>query len=113
MSGISCHVLDTSIGRPATNVGIRLERLNALQHWQLLGQALTNADGRAVGLGGSAEQRTGSHRLTFDTDAYFRRMGQPIFYAQVQVCFVISSVDDAYHIPLLLSPFGYSTYRGS
>jgi 5-hydroxyisourate hydrolase len=119
---ISCHVLDTSLGRPATGVPLRLERCNNLWHWRVVAEVLTDVDGRAVPFQGSfelcaepASQRRNSqqHRITFDTEAYFRRMGQPVFYPEVRVCFAITSAQDSYHIPLLLSPFGYSTYRGS
>ena len=118
MSGISCHVLDTSAGRPAAGVNVRLERqrtgaAGAELEWELLSKAHTNADGRASGLEGQAGMARGLHRLSFETEAYFRRESQPIFYPEVQVLFVVASEKERYHVPLLLSPFGYSTYRGS
>ena len=118
MSGISCHVLDTALGRPAAGIDVRLERLavgspDDAASWLTLGRAQTNADGRASGLEASGARELGRHRLTFETEAYFVRTGQPIFYPRAQVEFIIASASDKYHVPLLLSPFGYSTYRGS
>ncbi len=117
MSGVSCHVLDTTHGRPAGGVEVRLERcIGAPEEssgWQTLGQSVTNADGRAIGLESTGGRALGRHRVTFETEEYFRRTGQAVFYPRVQVQFVIASPCDNYHIPLLLSPFGYSTYRGS
>jgi len=124
VSGISCHVLDTAIGRPAAGVGVRLERLDsasssgssvsgASASWRELSRATTNADGRASGLEGQAGVQLGLHGISFETEAYLRGAGQPVFYPEVQVLFVVGSSAERYHVPLLLSPFGYSTYRGS
>jgi 5-hydroxyisourate hydrolase len=116
MSGISCHVLDTALGRPATGVEVYLERLAdaaGAASWVALGRALTNTDGRAMGLEAPQPREIGLHRLTFETEAYFLRTGQPLFYPRVRVEFLVASLVDKYHVPLLLSPFGYSTYRGS
>jgi 5-hydroxyisourate hydrolase len=118
MSGISCHVLDTSLGRPAAGLAVHLERLapgdaHAPRVWELLGRASTSTDGRANGLHGSGALQLGQHRITFETEEYFRRSGQAIFYPEVQVVFIVAQASDAYHVPLLLSPFGYTTYRGS
>jgi 5-hydroxyisourate hydrolase len=113
MSGISCHVLDTSLGRPAAGVAIRLERLDGSSAWHVLGTAVTDGDGRAAGLENAVARALGPHRLTFELLDYFRRAGQTAFFPRVQVEFIVSSVSEKYHVPLLLSPFGYSTYRGS
>jgi 5-hydroxyisourate hydrolase len=173
MSGITCHVLDTSLGRPAAGIPVRLERRGPTGRWQLLGEATTNSDGRVAhfepsaavqsaavqsaavqnrivqspaldsmgldsaaldsaaldsALAGSAAAGSaaagsaaagnpvagsGEHRIRFDTKAYFERRGQPVFYPRVEVTFVIASASEHHHIPLLLAPFGYSTYRGS
>jgi 5-hydroxyisourate hydrolase len=118
MSGISCHVLDTALGKPAAGIEIRLERIadapaEQESKWHTLGRAQTNGDGRASGLEGSGARELGRHRITFETEAYFRRTGQALFYARVQVEFIVASESDNYHVPLLLSPFGYTTYRGS
>jgi 5-hydroxyisourate hydrolase len=118
MSGISCHVLDTALGKPAAGIEIRLERLadgppDQQSSWHTLARAQTNGDGRASDLEGSGARLLGRHRITFETEAYFRRTGQALFYARVQVEFIVGSASDNYHVPLLLSPFGYTTYRGS
>jgi 5-hydroxyisourate hydrolase len=118
MSGISCHVLDTALGKPAAGVEVRLERLagaspDEASSWRTLAQAQTNADGRASSLETAGTRELGRHRITFDTEAYFRRTGQAIFYPRAQIEFIVGSASDNYHVPLLLSPFGYSTYRGS
>ena len=111
MSGITTHVLDTSRGRPAAGVPLLLER--ALDsRWQPVGRGATDGDGRACDLLSSALEE-GRYRLTFDTGAYFRAVGETGFYPEVSVTFVVSDGEEHYHVPLLLSPFGYSTYRGS
>ena len=111
MSGITTHVLDTSRGRPAAGVPVVLERAVA-SVWQPVGRGTTDADGRATDLLTSVPQ-DGRYRLTFDTGAYFRGAGEAGFYPEVSVTFVVASGEQHYHVPLLLSPFGYSTYRGS
>jgi 5-hydroxyisourate hydrolase len=114
LNGISCHVLDTSLGRPAAGVTIRLERLEGGSGlWHGLATTQTNADGRATGLEGTTPRALGQHRLTFELESYFRHTGQAIFFPRVQVEFIVGSASEKYHVPLLLSPFGYSTYRGS
>ena len=105
MSGITTHVLDTSRGRPAAGVPVVLERA-VDSRWEPVGRGTTDADGR-VGDLLSARPEDGRYRLTFDTGAYSR------FYPEVSVTFVVEDGDEHYHVPLLLSPFGYSTYRGS
>jgi 5-hydroxyisourate hydrolase len=118
MSGISCHVLDTALGRPAAGVQVRLERLGGgsadeASSWRTLGRGITSADGRVAGLEQNAPRELGRHRITFETEEYFNRTGQVVFYPRVQVQFSVESPSENYHVPLLLSPFGYSTYRGS
>jgi 5-hydroxyisourate hydrolase len=118
MSGISCHVLDTALGHPAEGVGVRLDRLTGASpdeagSWSTLSRAVTNADGRAAALEPRESRVLGLHRITFETEEYFRRTGQAVFYPTVVVQFVVGSPGDNYHVPLLLSPFGYTTYRGS
>ena len=111
MSGITTHVLDTSRGRPAAGVPVVLER--ALDSgWSPAGRGTTDADGRASDLLSSGPEE-GRYRLTFDTGAYFRAVGEVGFYPEVVVTFVVERAEEHYHVPLLLSPFGYSTYRGS
>jgi 5-hydroxyisourate hydrolase len=114
MSGISCHVLDTSLGRAASGIAVRLERLaGTAPGWQSLAAVVTDGDGRAAGLEGAAARALGPHRLTFELESYFHRTGQVIFFPRAQVEFIVSSATEKYHVPLLLSPFGYCTYRGS
>ena len=105
MSGITTHVLDTARGRPAAGVPVTLERV-VNGRWEAVGRGLTDADGRARELLSSAPA-DGRYRLTFDTGAYSR------FFPEVSVTFVVADGEDHYHVPLLLNPFGYSTYRGS
>lgn len=113
MSGITTHVLDTALGRPATGVPVRLERVNPDAITQI-GRASTDDDGR-VSLLQSSDVRPGTYRLVFDTAAYYRRssLAEPVFFPEVTVTFAVSNQARNYHVPLLLSPFGYSTYRGS
>ncbi len=107
--GITTHILDTATGRPAAGVPISLERHDDTG-WHPVGRGLTDEDGRLRTLlpaGATAEH--GQYRLTFDTRAY---LGEDAFFPEVQILFVVRD-DRHHHVPLLLSPFGYSTYRGS
>jgi 5-hydroxyisourate hydrolase len=110
MTGITTHILDTSRGRPATGVPVTLERATG-DGWQTVDHATTDADGRATLA--TAAPDDGRYRLTFDTDAYFLAAGEQGFYPEVSVTFAVADTPEHYHVPLLLSPFGYSTYRGS
>lgn len=108
MTTISTHVLDTARGVPAEGLRITLHRASGEQ----LAQGTTNADGRIPGFIPDGMQLAGGvYRMHFDTGAYFERHGVPGFYPFVEVTFTL--VDGHYHVPLLLSPWGYSTYRGS
>jgi 5-hydroxyisourate hydrolase len=107
LSGITTHVLDTASGRPAEGVPVSLER-EAESGWQLIGRGKTDFDGRVGDLLSSAPEE-GRYRLTFDTGSYL----EAGFYPEVSVTFVVEPGEEHYHVPLLLSPFGYSTYRGS
>ena len=111
MSAITTHVLDTSRGCPAAGVPVVLDR-EVDSGWQTVGRATTDANGRAGDLLSSA-LREGRYRLTFDTGVYFTALGDAGFYPEVSVTFTVSSGEEHYHVPLLLSPFGYTTYRGS
>ena len=104
-------MLDTARGRPAAGVPVVLERATD-SGWQPVGRGTTDADGRARSLLLS-EPEAGRYRLTFDTDSYFRAVGDTGFYPEVSVAFLVGQGEEHYHVPLLLSPFGYSTYRGS
>lgn len=123
MSAITTHVLDTARGRPAAGVPVVLEIEidseadaggGGAAGWQEIGRGETDGDGRLRTLH-PAEQRppVGSYRLTFDTGAYFAATGAAGFYPTVQIVFLIDDPAQHYHVPLLLSPYGFSTYRGS
>jgi 5-hydroxyisourate hydrolase len=112
MSPITTHVLDTAVGRPAAGITVTLELL-AGNDWKQVGKGTTNQDGRITDLLPQGKLATGTYRLSFDTRAYFRLQHKEIFYPQVQVVFTVMDSGQHYHIPLLLSPYGYSTYRGS
>ena len=105
MTTLSTHVLDTSLGRPAAGVLITLTR-----DGEALAEATTDADGRAADLGGALAP--GTYSLRFDSGGYFAERGTDGFYPEVLVTFTISGAGHV-HVPLLLSPYGYSTYRGS
>ena len=127
---LSTHVLDATAGRPAAGVPVRLEHLGP-DGWRAAGQGRTGADGR-LGLSGGADGdgsgqgsghgsgqgsgqgfEPGVYRITFGSGAYFEALGTASFYPEVTVTFEMTSRGEHYHVPLLLSPFAYSTYRGS
>lgn len=105
MISISTHVLDTGSGEPASDVTVILQR-RAGEEWEAVNSAVTDGDGRVGDLG--SDLAPGAYRLCFDTGGYGNR-----FYPEVVVVVDLGDSSDHYHIPLLLSPFGYSTYRGS
>lgn len=114
MNTITTHVLDTAKGRPAPGLPIALERETEPGTFAPVAQGVTDDDGRVRDLLPKGEGLgPGTYRMTFDTAAYFRATMQEGFYPVVHVQFQVRSTDQHYHIPLLLSPFGYSTYRGS
>ncbi len=108
MGTLSTHVLDTSRGLPAAGVPVTLETGDGRE----LGSATTDADGRVGSIGPDLLDR-GVYRLRFDTAAYFAATGAAGFYPDVTISFTIADAQQHYHVPLLLNPFGYSTYRGS
>jgi 5-hydroxyisourate hydrolase len=111
---ITTHVLDTSLGKPAANVGVMLEQLDAYGQTRVVGQARTDRDGRARELlAQDSELEPGRYRLTFDVGAYFMTTQRETFYPDVTVTFEVRDATQHYHVPLLVSPYGYSTYRGS
>jgi 5-hydroxyisourate hydrolase len=113
MSAITTHVLDTARGRPAAGVHIVLERQTDAG-WQWLGSGDTDQDGRLrTLLAPEMALEPGIYRISFDTRSYFAGHDQEAFYPVVRVEFQIQAAGEHYHVPLLLSPFGYSTYRGS
>ena len=103
MSSLSTHVLDATTGRPASDVPVRLERPDGI----VVAEAHTDTDGRVAKLATGLD--TGDYRLVFNTGSYF----PDTFYPQVVVTFSVTGPEQHYHVPLLLSPFAYSTYRGS
>jgi 5-hydroxyisourate hydrolase len=111
---ITTHVLDTSTGRPAAGVVVRLEFCDSGGAWRAAGHGSTDAGGRLGTLiGAGAPLVTGTYRLTFDTGAYFRGRAIEAFHPRVSVEFTVPEATAHYHVPLLISPFGYTTYRGS
>jgi 5-hydroxyisourate hydrolase len=113
MSHITTHVLDVSLGRPAANVSVILEAQSAGGNWTEAARGVTDADGRLRDWSAAKTLAAGTYRLTFDSLAYFAARKIASLYPQVIIVFEIRDAREHYHIPLLLSPFGYSTYRGS
>lgn len=113
MSAITTHILDVSSGFPARGVPVTLEK-QIEANWETVGRGVTDDDGRLRDLLESgAVLQAGNYRLNFDTGDYFARQRIEGFYPQVTVAFTVRNTAQHYHVPLLLSPFGYSTYRGS
>lgn len=108
-SAITIHVLDTALGSPAAGVPVRLSRIDDSDH--VLADAVTDDDGRVTDLGPD-QVPAGTYQLRFGTAAYYAATGQECFYPQVSVTFAVTDRRH-HHVPLLLSPFAYSTYRGS
>ena len=106
---LSTHVLDAMTGQPAEGVVVRLEE-EVDGEWRAAANGRTNADGRITALG---DPGTGIHRLHFDTGGYFAAAGVATFYPEVTVTFRVVDAAAHHHVPLLLSPFSFSTYRGS
>jgi 5-hydroxyisourate hydrolase len=113
MSVITTHVLDIALGRPAAGVPVALLRVDDAAASEI-GRASTDADGRVRRLG-PADVEPGTYRLVFGTAAYLlaRHPAEPPFFPEVTVTFTVHDQARDYHVPLLLSPYGYSTYRGS
>jgi 5-hydroxyisourate hydrolase len=114
MSQISTHVLDLAQGKPAKDVPVRLERQEPSGEWRVLTSSQTAADGRCAQLLPEIEVlRTGTYRLAFDTSSYFLAQKVQGLYPVVEITFQVQEGESHFHIPLLLSPHGYTTYRGS
>jgi 5-hydroxyisourate hydrolase len=112
MSQLTTHILDTTKGRPAAGVTIVLYE-PAGDNWREIARGATNADGRIPDLLPQDKiLATSVYKLKFLTQEYFERDGTAHFYPFVEICFTVAD-DSHYHVPLLLNPFGYSTYRGS
>lgn len=112
MSGLSTHVLDLSTGKPAVGVAVQLERAQG-DGFVRVSEHRTNDDGRVSNLLAGEALQTATYRLTFAIGPYVEAQDLPVFYPEAQVMFVVGDARRHHHIPLLLSPFGYSTYRGS
>lgn len=108
MSPITTHVLDTALGKPAAGIPVTL-----FQGENTVGQGETNPDGRVTDLLAEGSLETGTYRIRFDVAKYLASTSEAAFYPFVEITFTIAETDEHYHVPLLLSPFGYSTYRGS
>jgi 5-hydroxyisourate hydrolase len=112
MSAITTHVLDTSRGRPAAGVHVELHRKSG-ETWKTVGAGLTDANGRCSNLLADGQLGSGTYRLIFHSGAYFQAQQAETFYSEIPVIFEVRDPNAHYHVPLLISPFGYSTYRGS
>ncbi|MGH3455354.1 MAG: hydroxyisourate hydrolase [Nocardioidaceae bacterium] len=108
MATVTTHVLDSARGRPASGVGVRLQSADGAE----IAAGRTDDDGRITDLAPS-ELGAGAYRLVFDTGGYFAATGQSGFYPEVVIAFTVDDPAEHYHVPLLLAPFAYSTYRGS
>jgi 5-hydroxyisourate hydrolase len=109
---VSTHVLDTARGRPATGVPVTLRHRGSDGAWSVVGRAVTDDDGRVRELSESG-LGAGVYRLDFDTAHYFDNLGVTGFYPEVSVVFTLPDSSERLHVPLLLSPFGYATYKGT
>ncbi len=112
MSGITTHVLDVARGSPAAGVAVRLEAGSA-GGWREIGRATTDADGRVRGFDDAPDLAAGEYRLSFDVGEWFAAQGRGSFWPRVEIAFAVADAAADHHVPLLLSPFGYTTYRGS
>ncbi|HZL26202.1 MAG TPA: hydroxyisourate hydrolase [Acidobacteriaceae bacterium] len=114
--GLSTHILDTALGRPAPNVAIKLSEFRdnaAGGAWHEIGSARTDADGRCKTLLGDKPLAAGDYKLHFDTAVYFYDRHLTSLYPYVEIVFTVANPGQHYHIPLLLTANGYTTYRGS
>lgn len=107
---LSTRVLDTRLGRPAAKMPVRLDRYDG-RTWRPLAEALTDDDGRLGDLPGEGGLSAGIHRLRFGTGPYFAGQGVETFYPEVMVIFEVTDPGEHHHVPLLISPYGYSTHR--
>jgi 5-hydroxyisourate hydrolase len=112
MSGITTHVLDTSLGRPAAGIPVTLSAREGGVYREL-SRGVTDEDGRVQRFSPSPSLTSGSYSLTFETSGYFRAGARDAFFERVVLEFFVADAAQHYHVPVLLSPFGYTTYRGS
>eukprot|EP00062_Callorhinchus_milii_P005217 gi/632944456/ref/XP_007887519.1/ PREDICTED: 5-hydroxyisourate hydrolase-like isoform X1 [Callorhinchus milii] len=111
-SPLTTHILNTAQGVPAASVAISISRLES-QGWTEVAKGITNSDGRCPGLFTPQTFSAGTYKMQFETGDYWQSLQQSSVYPYVQIVFNISDVSQKYHIALLLSPFSYTTYRGS
>lgn len=113
-SPITCHVLIASKGTPGRGIDVQIEKLNESGIFYVLSSAKTDNDGRCPTLlPADYNAERGIYKVTFETQAYFDSIGEKCFYPYVQIIFELSNPQEHYHIPLLISPYSYTTYRGS
>lgn len=112
MSSISTHILDTS-GKPVAGLPVILALRQADGSWKHLGSGITDKDGRLRDFPGSGAISPGIYKFTFESGAYFRSRGVDTFFPQIEIIFAVTDAAQHYHVPLLMSPYSYSAYRGS
>ncbi len=105
---LTTHILDTSRGRPADGVIVTLSRGTSV-----IARGVTDADGRIMQWDGAFDLEVSDYTLDFQVGSYFERRGEAAFYPDIRIRFHVDAPEEHYHVPLLLNPFGYSTYRGS
>ena len=116
LNPLSVHVLDLQTGQPSPGIAVSLERRLPSGAWQALGNAITDAQGRVRELvppQALAQWSAGDYRVVFRTGEFYARQQQPSFFPEIPVVFRVDNPQQHYHVPLLLSPFGFSTYRGN
>ena len=109
-SPVTTHILDTAQGCPAANVPVTLSCLSQGEEWQTVAHGKTDQDGRIMNWFDRDKFEKGTYKVSFDVQSY---LGAKAFFPKPEITFQVAATDEHYHIPLLLSPFGYSTYRGS
>ena len=115
-SPITTHILDTSVGRPAVGVSVSIERKVQSgdgSNWESLGDGVTDDDGRVKDLLPAETLLAGIYRIHFAIGEYFESGGREAFYPEATIVFEVKNPQEHYHVPLLLNPYGFSTYRGS
>lgn len=106
---ISTHILDTSLGKPAVGINVSLQ-IKKGEAWSPVATGTTNSDGRFVF---DCEKKAGTYQLTFEIESYLKKESKDFFFLSAPVIFKIEDTNRKYHVPLLLNPYGYSTYRGT